>query len=96
LRALGIRRAALAGSFLIEGVVVAALASVLSLGLCVPLGQVLIFGMNAVARLDAPLAVPWPWFVYAPALAFGTAVLASVVPAWRALQQSPSESVRYE
>lgn len=96
LRALGIRRGALAGSFLLEGAVVAGLASALSLGLCVPLGQVLVFGMNAVARLDAPLAVPWAWFVYAPALAFGTAVIASVVPAWRALRQSPSESVRYE
>ncbi|MCK5942163.1 MAG: ABC transporter permease [Planctomycetes bacterium] len=96
LRALGIQRSALGGSFLIEGAVVAGLASVLSLGLCVPLGKVLVFGMNAVARLDAPLAVPWPWFVYAPLLAFTTAILASVVPAWRALQQSPSDSVRYE
>lgn len=96
LRALGIRRSALAGSFLLEGAVVAGLASALSLGLCVPLGKVLVLGMNAVARLDAPLAVPWDWFVYAPLLAFVTSILAAAVPAWRALQQSPSESVRYE
>lgn len=96
LRALGIQRKALGGSFLIEGAVVAGLASVLSLGLCVPLGKVLVFGMNAVARLDAPLQVPWDWFVYVPLLGFVTAALASVVPAWRALRQSPSESVRYE
>jgi putative ABC transport system permease protein len=96
LRALGIQRNALGGSFLIEGAVVAGLASVLSLGLCVPLGKVLVFGMNAVARLDAPLTVPWDWFVYVPLLGFATAVLAALVPAWRALRQSPSESVRYE
>ena len=96
LRALGIARGALGGSFLLEGAVVAALASLLSLGLALVLAQVLVFGMNAVARLDAPLALPWPWFAWAPLLAFGTAMLASVVPAWRALQQSPSESVRYE
>lgn len=96
LRALGIKRSALAGSFLIEGAVVAALASALSLGLCYPLAKVLVLGMNAVARLDAPLAMPWRWFVYVPVGAFATAVLAAIVPAWRALRQSPSESVRYE
>ena len=96
LRALGIRRSALAGSFVVEGAVVAALASVLSVGLSLPLGHVLVLGMNAVARLDAPLTVPWAWYAYAPAMAFATSVAASAVPAWRSLAQSPSESVRYE
>ncbi|HEB52840.1 MAG TPA: FtsX-like permease family protein [bacterium] len=96
LRALGIRRGALGGAFVVEGAVVAALASLLSLGLCVPLANVLVLGMNAVARLDAPVAIPWPWFVWTPLLAFATAILAAIVPAWRALRQSPSESVRYE
>jgi len=96
LRALGIKRSALGASFLIEGAVVAALASVLSLGLCYPLAKVLVLGLNAVARLDAPLAIPWRWFIYVPVGAFGTAVVAAIVPAWRALKQSPSESVRYE
>ncbi len=96
LRALGIRSKALGGSFLVEGAVVAALASLLSIGLSLPLGHVLVLGMNAVARLDAPVTVPWAWFVYAPLLAFATALAAATVPAWRALKQSPSESVRYE
>jgi len=96
LRALGIRRSALGGSFLLEGAVVAAIASVLSLGLAVPLAHVLVLGMNAVARLDAPVTIPWQWWLWTPLLAFGTAVLASIVPAWRSLRQSPSESVRYE
>jgi putative ABC transport system permease protein len=96
LRALGIKRTALGGSFVVEGAVVAGLASVLSLGLAVGLAQVLVFGMNVVARLDAPVALPGLWFVWAPLLAFATAIVASIVPAWRALRQSPSESVRYE
>ena len=96
LRALGIKRGALAGSFLIEGAIVAALASVLSLGLSLPLGQVLVYGMNTVARLDAPVTVPWAWFLYAPALSLFTAIVAAVVPARHALTRSPSESVRYE
>ena len=52
--------------------------------------------LHTVARLDAPVTVPWAWFLSAPALAFFTAIVASIVPAWRALAQSPSESVRYE
>lgn len=96
LRALGIKRSALGSSFLIEGAVVAGLASILSLSLCYPLAKVLVLGLNAVARLDAPLAIPWKWFLYVPVGAFATAVCAAIVPAWRALRQSPSESVRYE
>jgi putative ABC transport system permease protein len=96
LRALGIKKSSLGASFLIEGAIVAALASLLSLGLCYPLSAVLVLGLNAVARLDAPLTIPWDWLVYVPLGAFATAVCAAILPAWRALKQSPSESVRYE
>lgn len=96
LRALGITRGALVGSFLLEGAVVAALASLLSCGLGVVMAKVLVFGMNRVARLDAPLELPVVWFFLVPVLAFGTALSASAVPAWRALRESPAESVRYE
>ncbi len=96
LRALGITRGALGGSFVLEGAVVAALASILSCGLGAVLATVLVLGMNQVARLDAPVTLPWPWFLLVPVLAFVTALLASVVPAVRALRESPAESVRYE
>ena len=96
LRALGITKQALGGSFLLEGAVVAALASLLSIGLAVPMASVLVLGMNHVAKLDAPIVLPWEWFLAVPAAAFATAVLAAIVPAMRALRQSPSESVRYE
>jgi putative ABC transport system permease protein len=96
LRALGIKRGALGGSFLIEGAIVAAIASVLSVALSYPLGIVLVLGMNAVAQIDAPVTMPWMWLILAPIAAFATAILASLVPAYRALKQSPSESVRYE
>jgi putative ABC transport system permease protein len=96
LRALGIRRSALVGSFLLEGAVTAAVASLLACGLGALLASALVLGMNAVARLDAPVTLPTPWFVLAPALAFGVAIAAAVVPAVRALRESPAESVRYE
>ena len=96
LRALGMGRNALGGSFLLEGAVVAILASMLSLGLAVPMAFVLVLGMNAVAKLDAPVTLPYTWFVVVPFAALATALLAALVPACRALRQSPSESVRYE
>lgn len=96
LRALGMGRNALGGSFLLEGAVTALLASLLSLGLAVPLAWVIVPGMNTVAKLDAPVTLPYDWFVGVPLAALATALLAAVVPAWRALRQSPSESVRYE
>ena len=96
LRALGIRRAALVGSFLLEGAVVAAVASLLACGLGAALGSAIVLGMNRVAQMDAPVTLPTPWFALAPALAFGVALAAAAVPALRALRASPSESVRHE
>ena len=96
LRALGTKRGSLCGSFLLEGAVVAGLASLLACGLGVVMGHLLVYGMNNVARLDAPVTLPWVWFLLVPVLAFGTAVVASLVPALRALRESPAESVRYE
>ena len=96
LRALGIKRSALGASFLIEGAIVAALASLLSLSLSWPLATVLILGMNSVAQLNAPVQLPWLWMGIVPVAAFTTAILAALLPASRALRQSPSESVRYE
>jgi putative ABC transport system permease protein len=96
LRALGITRASLGGSFVLEGAVVAALASLLSCGLGAVMATVLVLGMNQVAKLDAPVTLPLPWFVLVPVLAFATALQAAMVPALRALRESPAESVRYE
>jgi ABC-type lipoprotein release transport system permease subunit len=62
----------------------------------VPLAWVLVLGMNHVAKLYAPVTLPTQWFVLAPLAALATAVLAAIVPAMRALRQSPAESVRYE
>lgn len=96
LRALGMGRRALGGSFLLEGALVAALASLLSLLLALPMAFVLVQGMNQVAALDAPVTLPTTWFWVVPAAAMLVCVLAAIVPAYRSLRQSPSESVRYE
>lgn len=96
LRALGMGAKALGGSFVLEGLLVGALASLMALLLAVPMAFVLVRGLNTVAGLDAPLSLPWRWFVWAPLFALATGLIAALVPARRALRQSPSESVRYE
>lgn len=96
LRALGLGRKALGGSFLLEAAIVALLSSVLSIALAGPMGYVLVMGMNKVAALDAPVTLPLRWFGLAPLFALGVSLCAGIVPAVRATRQSPSESVRYE
>ncbi len=96
LRALGLPRASLRGSFLLEGGLVAAMASALTIGLSVPMAYVLVTGMNQVAALDAPVQLPTAWYGIVPLAALVTGLCAAAVPAARALRQSPAESVRYE
>lgn len=96
LRALGLARGSMTASFLLEGAVVAALASVLAVALSVPMSHVLVLGMNRVAALDAPVVLPKLWFVWGPLAVLVTALLAAWLPAWRSLRRSPGEAVRYE
>ena len=96
MRALGVGAGTLRLVFLFEGAVVALLASVLALALCVPMAHILVGGLNAVAGLQAPVVVPREWLGWTPLLAFGTALVAALLPALRASRQSPAAAVRYE
>lgn len=96
LRALGVGRRTLHVGFLCEGAVVGLLAAGLAVGLCWPMAQILITGLNRVARLEAPVALPEPWLWAVPGIALVTGVLAAVVPARQAVRAEPAESVRYE
>src|SRR5690606_15213837 len=96
LRALGMPGRALRQTYLLEGVLVAVLATAIVWIAGVPLGSMVVAGLNRVAGLEAPVVVPWPWFAAVPAIALAIGVLAAVLPGIRALRESPAESVRYE
>lgn len=96
LRALGMSKRALRATFLMEGGVVALLSAALSVGLAVPLGMIVMRGLNEVAGLQAPYIVPWRYVGLVPLLACATGVLAAILPGVRALRESPAEAVRYE
>lgn len=96
LRALGMSKRQIRMGFLLEGVMVGSMAALLAMVLGLPMGAMVVSGLNRVAGLSAPFAVPWPYVFAVLPLALGIGVLAAILPASRAVRQSPVESVRYE
>ncbi len=96
LRALGMSRRQLVTSILLEGAIVGVLAALLAMLLSLPLSAVVVSGLNRVAGLTAPLTIPWPYMIALLPLAVLVGCLAALLPAMRAIRQSPVESVRYE
>ena len=96
LRALGMGKGALRVTFLLEGGLVALLSSVMAVALAMPLGFVVVEGLNRVAGLEAPLVIPWRFVLLVPLIASGLGLLAAILPGARALREAPAEAVRYE
>ena len=96
LRALGTSRRQLGVAFLVEGVLVGGLAALVALALGVPLGRLVVRGMNEVAGLDAPYLVPVHALVAAPVLAILVGAVAAVLPGRRASRVDPARAVRFE
>ena len=96
LRALGMDDRHLRRSFLLEGLVVAALATVLAFAMGLPLGTLIVDGLNRVTGLEAPVAVPWLYLALVPVLALVTGALAALLPGSRAVAIDPAQAVRYE
>ncbi len=96
LRALGMGRVPMRQTYLLEGLLVAVLATAIAWLAGAPLGAMVVAGLNRVAGLDAPVVLPWAWFWAVPVLACAVGLLAAVLPGARALRESPAEAVRYE
>lgn len=96
LRALGASRRQLRATFVLEGVVVGSLASGTAWLLGIPLGQIVVRGMNHVAGLDAPYLVPWHAVLLVPLLGIGIGVAAALVPGLRAGRVEAAEAIRFE
>lgn len=96
LRALGTTRVQLRRVFLLEGLIVGGTASLVALALGVPLGRLLVSGMNRVTGLEAPYAVPWHAVIAVPVIGLATAMLAALVPGARAARIEAADAVRFE
>lgn len=96
LRALGMDDAQLRLTMLVEGLVVAVLSVGIALAAGLPLGYLLIFGLGKVAGMEVPYLIPWPYLLVLPLLGVATGLLASWLPASRALRIQPGDAIRYE
>lgn len=96
LRALGATRSQLRRAFAVEGLVVGGSASLMALALGIPLGRVVVDGMNRVTGLSAPYAVPWHAVIAVPVIGLWAGMLAAWLPGVRAARMSPAEAVRFE
>ena len=96
LRTLGMRRRSLHASLLLEGLLVALLATAVVWIAALPLGAMVVAGLNEVAGLRAPVVVPWSWMAAVPVIALCVGLLAALVPGLRVVRESPAAAVRYE
>ncbi len=68
----------------------------MALALGIPLGRVVVDGMNRVTGLSAPYAVPWHAVIAVPVIGLWAGMLAAWLPGVRAARMSPAEAVRFE
>jgi ABC-type lipoprotein release transport system permease subunit len=60
------------------------------------MASLLIGGLNRIAALEVPVALPTFWLAASPAIGLFVGLLAAWIPAQRAANQDPASSVRYE
>ena len=96
LRALGVSSRTLRRSLLLEGLVIGGLGSGLAVALAPSMAALLIGGLNRIAALEVPVALPTFWLAASPAIGLFVGLLAAWIPAQRAANQDPASSVRYE
>ncbi|MCA8956201.1 MAG: FtsX-like permease family protein, partial [Planctomycetes bacterium] len=96
LRALGMSDKQLKRAFVVEGLLVAVLSAVVAIAMGLPLGYVVVEGLNRVTGLAAPVVIPWPYVGVVPLAALLAGWIASLLPGSRAVKMNPVEAVRYE
>jgi putative ABC transport system permease protein len=96
LRALGTSRAQLRIALVLEGLITGGIAALIAIVLGVPLGRLVVQGMNAVAGVSAPWVVPWHAIIATPIVALVVGVLAGAVPGARIARIEPARAVRFE
>ncbi len=89
-KALGATRQVIRNQFLVEALVIAQLGGLLG----IILG---IFAGNVVSMMiDGPFIVPWAWILLGIFLCFVVAMISGIIPATKAANLDPIESLRYE
>ena len=89
-KAIGATRTTIRNQFLVEAVVIAQIGGLLGIVLGIAIGNGLSFAIGS------SFIVPWAWIGLGVALCFLVALLSGIIPASKAANLDPIESLRYE
>ena len=89
-KAIGATKRVIRNQFLVEAIVIGQLGGLLGIFLGILVGNI----MSLV--IGSAFIVPWEWIFIGVVLCFGVALLSGIIPAQKASNLDPIESLRYE
>lgn len=89
-KAMGATKTVIKNQFLAEAVIIAIIGGLLGIVLGILAGNAMTF------IIGSPFTVPWGWIIIAIILCFGVALASGIIPAKKAAELDPIESLRYE
>ena len=89
-KAIGATRRVIRNQFLVESIVIGQLGGILGIILGILVGNIISL------LIGSAFIVPWLWIVTGVVLCFGVALLSGIIPARKAANLDPIESLRYE
>lgn len=89
-KAIGATKRVIRNQFLVESVVIGQIGGILGIILGIIIGNSISF------MIGSSFIVPWVWIFTGVALCFGVALLSGIIPARKAANLDPIESLRYE
>jgi putative ABC transport system permease protein len=89
-KAIGAKKAAIHGQFLLEAILISIGGAIIGIGFGIALGN--LFGL----LLQTSFVVPWNWIIYGIVICTIVGLLAGLYPALKAGKLNPIEALRYE
>jgi putative ABC transport system permease protein len=89
-KAMGATKRVIRNQFLVESIVIGQLGGALGIVLGILIGNILSL------LIGSAFIVPWVWIITGVILCFGVALISGIIPAQKAANLDPIESLRYE